>query len=117
MSVRAWVSAVITKRQYRHSFQNRARTDGTEEFIIKVEGFSGELRKVMTEKEAEEWVEKTNKSAFMAAASASSAGLYGIEQFNKHGKGGRGMDSVIMKVASSAFADKKEIKSDRDKNN
>ena len=102
----AWAKIKMMKRRNRHTFGNRQRVDGKEEFIIKVEGFSGELRRTMTEKEAEAWVENTNKAAFTAAAKASESGVYGVERFNKYGKGGNGIKSVIVRAAARSFADK-----------
>lgn len=112
----AWARIKMMKRRSRNTFSNRQRIDGKEEFIIKVEGFSGELRRTMSEKEAEAWIASTNKAAFMAAAKASETGVYGVERFNKHGKGGNGLKSVMMRVAARGFADSKvkEVK-DEDK--
>lgn len=104
--MKAWSRVSLIKRPYRNSFAFRTRNDGKEEFILKVPGFSGELRKIMTPKEAEEWVANTNEAAFMAAASASASGIYGVEEFAKNGRGGRGLESVIAKYASKAFADR-----------
>lgn len=71
----------------------------------------GELRKYMTEKEAEEWVIKTNKSAFESAAEASKEGIYGYEEFSKHGScTGRDMFAAIGRTASRAFGVTKEKK-------
>ena len=103
--MKAWAKVIINKRRLRSTFSNRQRIDGKEEFIIKVEGFSGELRRTMSDKEAEAWVENTNKSAFMSAAKASESGIYGVERFNKYGKSGNGMKSVIMRAAARGFSD------------
>ena len=62
----------------------------------------------MTDKEAEAWIENTNKAAFMSAAKASESGVYGVERFNKYGKGGNGMTSVVMRVAARSFSDSKD---------
>lgn len=104
----AWARVKVMKRKSRHTFGSNRRVDGKEEFILKVEGFTGELRRVMTESEAESWVQKTNKAAFMSAAKASETGVYGVEKFNKFGTGGNGIKSVIMKAASRGFADNKK---------
>ena len=113
---KAWAKVKVMKsrRSSHRSFgsSNRTNTGGREEFILKVEGFSGELRRTMTPKEAEEWVERTNKAAFMSAAKASKSGIYGVERFNKHGSGGNGHKSVIMRAAARGFADDK--KGDKD---
>ena len=115
---KAWVKVKVMKgrRGNHRSFgsHGRDRMNGKEEFILKVEGFSGELRRSMTPKEAEDWVEKTNKSAFMSAAKASKSGAYGVERFNKHGSGGGGLKSVMMRAAARGFADSKEGKDDRE---
>ena len=103
----AWAKVKMMKRRSRQTFGNRQRTDGKEEFIIKIEGFSGELRRTMSDKEAESWLENTNKAAFMSAAKASESGVYGVERFNKYGKGGNGIKSVIMRTAARGFADSK----------
>lgn len=110
----AWAKIKMMKRRARQTFGNRQRIDGKEEFIIKIEGFSGELRRTMSEKEAEAWIENTNKAAFMSAAKASESGVYGVERFNKYGKGGNGIKSVMMRVAARGFADNK--KDDKDDN-
>ena len=104
----AWAKVKIMKRKARHTFGNRNRVDGKEEFIIKIPGFSGELRKTMSTKEAEEWVEATNKAAFMSAAEASEGGVYGVERFTKYGKGANGMRSTMVRAAARGFAEVKE---------
>lgn len=111
----AWAKVKIMKRKARSTFGHRQRIDGKEEFILKVEGFSGELKRVMSDTEAEAWVENTNKAAFMSAAKASESGVYGVERFNKYGKGGNGIKSVMMRVAARGFADAnpKEKKDDK----
>lgn len=105
----AWAKIKMLKRRAVTSFGNRMnRKDGKEEYIIKIEGFSGELRRTMTEKEATAWIENTNKAAFMSAAKASESGIHGVERFTKYGKSSNGMSSVIMRAAARGFADKRE---------
>lgn len=101
----AWAKVKMMKRRIRHTFGNRNRVDGKEEFIIKIEGFSGELRRTMSETEAEAWIVNTNKAAFMSAAEASKSGVYGVERFNKHGKGGNGITSIVVRAAARSFSD------------
>lgn len=110
----AWAKIKMMKRRARHTFGGRQRVDGKEEFIIKIEGFSGELRRTMSEKEAEAWIEKTNKAAFMSAAKASKSGVYGVERFNKYGAGGNGIKSVMMRAAARSFSDNTPKADDKD---
>lgn len=108
MSVLAWAKVRIQKRKNRSTFGgSRNRHDGRDEYVIKVPGFSGELRKYMTEDEAREWVEKSNKAAFMSAAEASKRGLFGVEEFTKNGSGQSGFRSVMIKAAARGFGAKK----------
>lgn len=85
--------------------RNKKRHDGREEYIIKMEGFSGELRKYMTEAEAIKWVESSNKNAFMSAAKASKNGVYGVDSFTKYGNASSGTGNVIARMAARAFCD------------
>lgn len=106
-----WVNAKMLRRKARSTFGNRSRVDGKEEYIIKIPGFSGELRKYMSEEEAIELIEKSNKSAFKQAASASKSGVYGYEQFSKHGYADDSCGSMgffMAKAASRGFADKRK---------
>ena len=105
-----WAKVKIMKRRARSTFGNRSRMDGREEYIIKIPGFSGELRKSMTEEEAQEFMEKSNKKAFCEAAEASSSGLYGYERFGKYGVSKGGMKNVIARNAARAFADTRKSK-------
>ena len=108
MAATAWCKVNISRRKIRSTFGNRTRTDGREEFILKIPGFSGELRKIMTMEEAMEWVEKTNGRAFCEAAEASKSGLHGYEQFSKFGECKFGTRNVAIRAASRAFCDKRK---------
>ena len=104
-----WAKCTMQKRRHRSAF-GRNRVSGREEYIIKIPGFSGELRKSMTSDEAKEFIEKSNKRAFVEAAEASSSGLYGYERFGKYGKSKSGANNVMMRAAARAFADKRKKK-------
>lgn len=114
MTVLAWAKVRIEKRRTRtmtFTGMRSNRSDNREEYVLRIPGFTGELRKYMTEKEAEEWVIKTNKSAFESAAEASKEGIYGYEEFSKHGScTGRDMFAAIGRTASRAFGVTKEKK-------
>ena len=84
--------------------------DGREEFVIKIEGFAGELRRTMSVKEAERWVNDTNKASFMEASKASKSGPYGVERFNQYGSGASGFNHTMARIAARGFADTKEDK-------
>lgn len=104
-----WAKCSLQRRRHRSAF-NRGRTSGHEEYIIKIPGFSGELRKSMTAEEAEKFIEKSNKSAFMEAAEASKSGMYGYERFGKYGASKSGSLNVALRAASRAFCDKRKKK-------
>lgn len=114
----AWAKVRMMKRKSnssssRNAFglnRNRKRGDGREEYIIKIPGFSGELRKFMTEKEAVEWLEASNKDAFMSAANASKAGIHGVERFNQYGYADAGTGNIMARAAARAFSDIKKEK-------
>ncbi|CAL9959778.1 hypothetical protein VPHD148_0046 [Vibrio phage D148] len=105
-----WAKIQIMKRKARSTFGNRSRMDGREEYILKLPGWSGELRKHMTEEEAESMMESYNKKAFCEAAEASKDGLYGYERFTQYGNGDNGMKFTMMRAASRAFADTRKEK-------
>lgn len=107
-----WAKVKIMKRRARSTFGNRSRMDGKEEYIIKIPGWSGELRKYMTEDEALELMEDSNMEAFREAAEASKGGLYGYERFTKYGYGkdAGSMLGLVGRMASRGFADKRREK-------
>lgn len=104
--MKVWAKVKIAKRQIRRTFGRRTPSrEGLEEYVIKIEGFSGELRKTMTAKEANAWVEKSNGAAFKAASEASRGGLNGVEEFTKYGKGTHGMSTVVMRALAKNLGD------------
>ena len=108
MSVKAWFKATICRRkqQTRYTFGSRRRMDGREEYVIKVPGWSGELRKYMTAEEASEWVNKSNKAVYCEAAEASKSILYGYEEFSANGKPGSHMNRAVGKMLARGFGHK-----------
>ena len=113
MSVKCWAKVKVALRRSRNTFGSNTfslSSGGRLEMVIKIPGFTGELRCYMTEEEAEKWVKDSNKAAFVAAAEASRTGLYGIEEFTKTGSGNTGFRSVMMKAAARSFAKEKEKK-------
>lgn len=114
--MKAWARIDISKREIRRGFgRRRYGREGVDEYVIKIEGFSGELRKTMTAEEASSWVKRSNGAAFKAAAKASEIGVEGYERFTKHGKVSSGMSHVIMRAAGRSFGKKKETKDDKGK--
>lgn len=114
---KAWAKISIGKREVRRTFSRRHNHGETSEYVIKVKGFSGELRKIMTDKEATEWVKNSNKDAFLSAAKASKDGLHGFERFSKDGEVALGMRNVMMRTAGrSLFKPRKERSNDTGSN-
>lgn len=111
MSIHVFASAEIKKRENslsnRSVFHRRYRSDNRKEFIITIPGFTGELRKYMTEEEASKWVRENNKYAFISAAKASKSGLHGYEEFEATGKPGAGFCGAVGRAVARGFADKK----------
>lgn len=111
-----WAKVSIKKRELRRSFGRLTHRSGTDEYVIKIPGFSGELRKTMTPKEAEKFVRSSNESAFIAAAEASKGGLKGYERFTRYGKSDNGVASVMGRALARGFKDRsKGDKTDGDK--
>lgn len=115
MSITAWAKVLITRREKRTTFSSSyssssTRHDGKKEYVVKMNGWSGELRKWMTDEEAEEWRRRSNRKAFLSAAEASKKGLYGIEQFSKRGDPSANRIHSFGRLVKHAFADREENK-------
>lgn len=103
-----WAKVNIKKRELRRSFGRMRHKSGSEEYVIKIPGFSGELRKTMTPSEAEEFVRGSNKKAFTAAAEASKGGIDGYERFTRYGKSDNGLNAIVGRALARSLKDKKK---------
>ena len=97
-SLICWAKLSIRKR-YTYAFRrSTADSSGREEYVITLPGFYGELRKSMTPRECEEFIEKNNHVTYSAVKKAAS--MNGEVGFTKKGFSQGGMNDVMINVVN-----------------
>lgn len=103
-----WAKIDIRKR-HRYAFQRSiVDSHGREEYVIRIPGFYGELRKSMTPKEFASFVEANNKATYKAVVKAAS--MNGERGFSTKGFSQGGMNDIMISALSKMLEPKQRDK-------
>jgi len=92
-----YVKVELRRRTIRRNWSGF--NDGKFEYVIKIPGFIGELKRRMTPKEADEFCKRNNLKAYKDAEYASQMGIYGKDSFKRGVKPSHPMIEAIGRAA------------------